>query len=133
MSKSSAKKKTCKPRKDAVLPSYNEVIDRLKAGFWLDAGYMAVLRGCSREQIINLKCSEQLCDPDGAFVDCDVDINSRVMGWSRPLVFRLFPHVRALIVGDASIFKGGEAVPGHTPPSTKVPDVRPKTRSTTVR
>lgn len=101
VTKSADKKKECKPRAVGVLPPWDEVVGRLRAGMFLDAGHLAVIRGCSRECIIDLKGANDLRDPKGIFVDCDVEINCRVMGWSRPRVYQLYPHLRALIEGDS--------------------------------
>ena len=96
MSATTAKKKTHKPRKDGALPEWSEVVDRLKDGRKLHAGHLAVIRGCTREHIIDLKCEENLSD-------CDIKDSAKSLWWSAPLVLEMFPEMRAVIGGGEAV------------------------------
>ena len=104
MSATTTKKKLPKPRANGVLPEWDEVVDRLRAGRPLHAGHLASIRGCTRERIIDLKCAEKLCTPGpkSVFLDCDIRHSAKSLWWSAPLVFRLFPEMRAIIQGGGS-------------------------------
>ena len=73
---------------------------------------------------------EKLTLWDGGIYD-NLGVEALLKTGAGPATLR--DEINYLIVSDASISNGGAAVPGRAPPSTKVPNVRPRTQRTTRR